>query len=62
SAWRWVWKAKHQLLTGQLPQIGFSGRQIVAPSSMRAWFQSPGHRGFSTSVAQFQAARCNAGP
>ena len=42
--------ARHSSRTGQSRQLGDSGRHTVAPSSINAWFQSPG-RSSATSVS-----------
>lgn len=41
--------ARHGPRTGQRPQAGARGVQMVAPNSITAWFQSPGRR-IGTSV------------
>lgn len=43
SSWvRLVCLAMHTFSRGQVLHCGFRGVQMVAPSSIRAWFQSPG--------------------
>ncbi len=50
SSWVPAARARHHSPRGQSPQAGADGVHTVAPSSMRAWFQSPGASG-STSPA-----------
>ena len=44
-------KARHSRASGQEPQRGARGRQMRAPSSMRAWLWSPGERRFRSAAA-----------
>jgi hypothetical protein len=42
SSWRPVRAASHAVASGHARQRGCAGAQIVAPSSIRPWFRSPG--------------------
>ena len=50
-----------EALTGQPPQLGAFGVQIVAPSSMSAWLKHPGRSSSQMDCESFQWSRTLAG-
>lgn len=50
--WLTLWCARHRLRTGHWLQRGCCGVHTVAPSSMAAWFKSPGRAGSTSCWAK----------